>query len=127
VTGISSTRNLELVKALGAGTVIDYTQEDFLERGDRYDLIFDAVGKISETECEKALAPGGTFVTVQKGLARANTDDLLSLKELVEAGAIRPVIDRRYPLEQVAEAHAYVEKGHKVGNVVIVVEPHHGV
>ena len=126
VTGVCSTRNVELVKVLGAGTVVDYTKEDFTEGGERYDLIFDAVGKTSAAESEKALAPGGTFVTVQKGLARVNTDDLLLLKELVEAGEIRPVIDRRYPLEQAAEAHAYVEKGHKVGNVVIVVEPDRG-
>lgn len=127
VTGVCSTRNVELVESLGAGTVIDYTQEDFSGRGEMYDLIFDAVGKTSAAQREKALAPGGAFVTVQKGLARGNTEDLLLLKDLVEMGAIRPVIDRRYPLEQAAQAHEYVEKGHKVGNVVIVVEPNHGV
>lgn len=123
VTGVCSTRNVDLVKSLGAGTVIDYTREDFAQRGERYDLIFDAVGKTSAAQREKALAPGGAFVTVQKGLARGNTDDLLLLKDLAEAGEIRPVIDRRYPLEQAAEAHAYVEKGHKVGNVVLAVKP----
>jgi NADPH:quinone reductase-like Zn-dependent oxidoreductase len=127
VTGVCSTRNVELVKSLGAGTVVDYTQEDFAEQGKLYDLVFDAVGKTSAAKAEKALAPGGAFVTVQKGLARVNRDDLLLLKELVEVGEIRPVIDRRYPLAQAAEAHEYVEKGHKAGNVVIVVEPDRGV
>lgn len=127
VAGVSSTRNLELVQMLGAGTVIDYTREDFTESGVRYDLIFDAVGKTSATQSEKVLASGGTFVTVQKGLAQGNTDDLLFLKQLIEAGEVRPVIDRHYPLGQVAEAHEYVEQGHKVGNVVIVLDTDHGV
>ncbi len=127
VTGVCSTKNVDLVKSLGAGTVIDYTQEDFSERGARYDLIFDAVGKTSPAQRTQALTAGGTFVSVQKGLARGTREALLLLKDLIEAGAMRPVIDRRYPLEQAAQAHEYVEKGHKVGNVVIVVEPHGGV
>jgi NADPH:quinone reductase-like Zn-dependent oxidoreductase len=126
VTGTCSTRNVDLVRSLGAGAVIDYTQEDFAEHGERYDLVFDAVGKTSAAKAEQVLAPGGSFVTVQKGLARGNTGDLFLLKDLVEAGEIRPVVDRRYPLEQAAEAHAYVEKGHKVGNVVIEVAPDGG-
>lgn len=121
VTGVCSSKNLELVSSLGAGTVVDYTREDFAERGERYDLIFDAVGKAAKTQVEKTLAANGTFLTVQKGLARGNLADLMLLKQIIEAGALRAIIDRRYPLEQAAEAHRYVEQGHKRGNVVITV------
>lgn len=119
VTGVCSTRNLEMVRSLGADRVIDYTREDFVVGGENYTLIFDAVGKTSPEDCRKALAPDGTFLTVRKGLAKGSPEDLNILKELVEAGALRPVIDRTYPLEQAAEAHRYVEAGHKVGNVVL--------
>jgi len=122
VTGVCSTVNVELVKSLGARIVIDYTKEDFSEKDERYDIIFDAVGKTSESRCRKALAPGGIFVSVMKGHAGESTEDLVLLKELAEAGTIRPVIDRTYPLEQIVEAHRYVELGHKKGNVVITVE-----
>jgi NADPH:quinone reductase-like Zn-dependent oxidoreductase len=121
VTAVCSTANLEWVKALGADEVIDYTKESVAQRGERYDLIFDAVGKASPSDCQKALGPNGSFVTVKKGTPKNRVQDLIFLRELIEAGRLRSVIDRRYPLEQVAEAHRYVEKGHKKGNVVITV------
>jgi NADPH:quinone reductase-like Zn-dependent oxidoreductase len=123
VTGVCSTTNLELVKSLGAGTVIDYTKEDFTNRGELYDFIFNAVGKRKATlQCKKALTPNGKYITVDDGRPELRTEDLIVLKELVQAGKIKPVIDRSYPLEQVAEAHRYVDRGHKKGNVVITVE-----
>jgi NADPH:quinone reductase-like Zn-dependent oxidoreductase len=123
VTGVCSTTNVALVKSLGADQLIDYTQEDFTQRGEHYDLIFDTVGKTSKAHCRKALTPNGTYVSVVgQGNPKPRLEDLMLLIELVEAGKVKPVIDRRYPLEQTAEAHRYVDTGHKKGNVVITVD-----
>jgi NADPH:quinone reductase-like Zn-dependent oxidoreductase len=148
VTGVCSTANLEMVKSLGADQVIDYTQEDFTENGKTYDIIFDTVGKRSFSQCKCSLTDEGIYLAtvptpvmmlqalwparsgskkvkfIAAGLrpAREKINDLVFLTELIEAGKINPVIDRCYPLEQIAEAHKYVEKEHKKGNVVITLE-----
>lgn len=140
VTGVCSSANIELVKSLGADYVIDYTKEDFTKNGETYDLIFDTVGKSSISNCAKSLTKEGIFlhavatpgISIQmawismitgKKLLGGDTiekiEDLLFLKELVVQGKLKPVIDRRYPFEQIVEAHKYVEKGHKKGNVII--------
>ena len=124
VTGVCSTANLDLVKSLGADKVIDYTKDDFTNRGESYDFIFDAVGKrySSKLQFKKILNANGKYLSVDDGTPRIHIKDLLLLKDLIEEGKIISVIDRFYPLEQIVEAHSYVEKRHKKGNVIITVE-----
>ncbi len=142
ITAVCGTRNLELARSLGAGRVIDYTKEDFTKNGQTYDVIFDAVGKHSFKRCRGSLEPGGLYLPTdgpvnillalmpsRKGAKRVvfplpprqTKKDVLFLKELIEAGKFRPVIDRRYPLEDVIEATRYVETERKTGNVVLTI------
>ena len=121
VTGVCSTANVEMVKSLGAARVIDYTQQDFATRLERYDIIFDTVGKLPKSIYTQALAPNGRFESIARLNTKQSVEELSYIKELIEAGAIRAIIDRRYPLAQAAEAHRYVEAGHKKGNVILTV------
>ncbi len=150
VTGVCSTTNLELVKSLGADKVINYTKEDFTKNNQTYNIIIDTVGKTSFSRCKKSLKQNGTFLQAaskslilqafqtlwtskigsKKGMIATTglrpisekIKDLIFLTELYEAGKLKPVIDKSYPLEQIVEAHSYVDKGHKKGNVVITIE-----
>lgn len=148
VTGVCSTVNLELVNCLGAHKVIDYTKEDFTKTGDTYDIIFDAVGKSSFSDCKKALSPRGLYMSTVPSLSlmlqmlftsisgskkavfaatglrkpEEKKKDLILLKELIETIKNKPVIDRKFSLEQISDAHRYVEKGHKKGSVIITIE-----
>jgi NADPH:quinone reductase-like Zn-dependent oxidoreductase len=152
VTGVCSTSKLSLVESLGAGKVVDYTKEDFTKNNSTYDIIFDTVGKSSFSRCKRSLRSAGIYLaTIPKlglmfqmlwtsklsrkkakflasGTAPSSEmkENLVFIKELIEAGEIRTVIDRSYPLERIAEAHEYVEKGHKTGNVVITVGHNNG-
>jgi len=137
VTAVCSTSNLELVKSLGADKLIDYTKEDFTKNGQSYDAIFDTVIKTTYSHCKRSLKPDGKYITVDWPLLEAlgsyiwgknkiifgipptSSDILIQLKKIIEAGKIRAVIDRSYPMEQIVEAHSYVDLGHKKGNVVI--------
>ena len=125
VTGVCSTANVELVTSLGATRVVDYTVEDFVDRTERYDLVFDAVGKSKSASalrrCQQVLAPGGACVSVDDGTPNLRREDLVLLGELATKGEIRPVIDRTYALDDIVEAHRYVDIGHKRGNVIISV------
>jgi NADPH:quinone reductase-like Zn-dependent oxidoreductase len=144
VTAVCNTKNVELVRSLGANRVIDYTQEDFTQSDETYDVIFDAVGKHSFRRCRGSLKPGGIYIETDLGflwhvpvlalvtrrlgdkrvtlpIPKYTKEDVLFLKELIEAGRYRAVVDRSYPLEQVVEATRYVERGQKTGNVVLTV------
>jgi NADPH:quinone reductase-like Zn-dependent oxidoreductase len=145
VTAVCNTKNVELVRSLGADVVVDYLQEDFTKNGETYDVIMDAVGKHSFRRCRRSLKPGGRFLATDLGfmwhvpvlalwsrwfgdrkllfpLSGSTKDDLLLLEKLIETGEYRAVIDRRYPLEQVIEAAKYVETGQKTGNVVLTLD-----
>jgi NADPH:quinone reductase-like Zn-dependent oxidoreductase len=126
VTGVCSTANVEFVASLGATRVVDYTVEDFVDRAERYDLIFDAVGKNKSASalrrCKRVLAPGGACISVDDGTPKLRREDLMLLGELATKGEIRPVIDRTYALlDDIVDAHRYVDQGHKRGNVIITV------
>ena len=147
ITAVCNTKNLELVELLGADEVIDYTKDDFTKHGKLYDFVFDAVGKSSFFRCKRLLKKNGIYVSTELGylsqniflalltpltgskkvmfpIPKNNRDDIIFFKELAEAGRLKPVIDRRYPLEQIAGAYRYVEEGQKTGSVVITLAHH---
>ncbi|TAL66836.1 MAG: NAD(P)-dependent alcohol dehydrogenase [Bacteroidetes bacterium] len=125
VTAVCSTTNIDLVKALGADNLIDYTQEDFTLNDETYDVIYDAVAKIPSSKRKKSLKKSGLYKSAHdvSGNIKLKVDDLLILKEMCEAGKLRTVIDNVYPMAEIVEAHRYVDKGHKKGNVVVTI-PH---
>lgn len=119
VTGVCSTTNLELVRSLGADRLVDYTAQDFAAGDEKYDVVFDAVGKASKAHCKRLLKPGGRYLSAMGSGDDPTHEDLVFLGERVVAGELKPVIDRCYALEEIVEAHRYVETGRKRGNVVI--------
>jgi NADPH:quinone reductase-like Zn-dependent oxidoreductase len=119
VTGVCSTSNLELVKSIGADKVIDYTKKDFTKSDEVYDIVFDAVFKISKSKCKNILKENGIFDSSHSKIPEPKTKDLIFIKELIEKNKLKPVIDRTYKMEQIVEGHLYVDKGHKKGNVVV--------
>jgi NADPH:quinone reductase-like Zn-dependent oxidoreductase len=121
VTGVCSTRNLDLVRSLGADRLIDYTKEDFSKHDTPFDVVFDAVGKAKKSACKKVLKPGGKYISVWQS-AKEEQKDILVLKELIESGKLKSVIDRTYTLDQIREAHAYVQQFRKRGNVAVKVK-----
>ncbi len=121
VTAVCGTNNIELVKSIGADEVIDYHNEDFRKSNSTFDVIFDAVGKITKSSCKKVLEKNGTYLSV-KYPTKEKTEYIIFLTELIGKGKLKPVIDRIYTLDKVKDAHYYVEQGHKKGNVVIIVE-----
>jgi NADPH:quinone reductase-like Zn-dependent oxidoreductase len=122
VTGVCSTSNLELVKSIGADKVIDYTKEDFTKTGEVYEVVFDAVFKISKSRCKNILKENGIFDSSHSKVPAPKTKDLVFLKELIEKNKLKPVIDKTYPMEQIVEGHRYVDKGHKKGHVIITIK-----
>ncbi len=123
VTGVCSTANINMVKSLGAEKVIDYTKEDYTLLNDKYDIVFDAVGKTTKVKAKRILNRNGVFISV-KMLTSEKNKHLLKLKELAEKGKLKPFIDKYYSLEDIVNAHKYVDQGHKKGNVVIVTDFH---
>lgn len=123
VVGVCSTKNVDMVLSLGADKVIDYTKEDFLKGPEAYDVIFDAVGKTSQSSCKPSLKEGGVYLNVLKssGGLKLKVEELIFLQRLFEKGEIKSVIDKRFSLDQIVEAHRYVDRGHKKGNVIISV------
>ena len=121
VTGVCSTANLDMVKSLGADHAIDYTKEDFSSSEEQYEVIFDTLAKFPKSQYSKILKADGTYVSMAKLSTKEGMDNLVAIKELIEAGKLKVVIDRCYPLEDMVEAHRYVDAGRKKGNVVISV------
>ena len=119
VTGVCSGSNLDLVKSLGAEAVLDYSKTDILKTGERYDVIFDTVGKFPKSKAQKLLAEGGRYVSTHSSPVREKQGYLDLIRELAEQGTSRVVIDQTFPLENIRDAHAYAESGRKKGNVVV--------
>ncbi|MGF1585613.1 MAG: NAD(P)-dependent alcohol dehydrogenase [Bacteroidales bacterium] len=118
VTAVCSSKNFDIVKSIGADKVIDYTNEDFTKKQDKYDILYDAVMKLKASRCRKVLKTNGIFLN-NSGLPKIKNDDLLFLKYLIENNKLKPVIDRTYSIEDIVEAHRYVDMGHKRGNVAV--------